>query len=127
ESVDGRLPLLAPMSEVAGRLAVQAGARCLERHPGGRGVLLGGVPGVPPGKVIIIGGGMVGKNSARIAVGMEADVTLIDLNLDRLRWFDDTYHGRIKTLYSTRLTIEEAVIGADLVIGAALVPGARAP
>ncbi len=127
ETDDRRLPLLAPMSEVAGRLAVQAGAHCLEKHSGGRGVLLGGVPGVPPGKVIIIGGGVVGKNSARIAVGMEADVTLIDLNLERLRWFDDTYHGRIKTLYSTRLTIEEAVTHADLVIGAALVPGARAP
>ena len=127
ETPDGKLPLLAPMSEVAGRLAVQAGARCLEMVSGGRGVLLGGVPGVRPGGVVILGGGIVGKNSARIAIGMEADVTLIDLNVERLRWFDDIYHGRIKTLYSTEYTIEAAVEAADLVIGAALVPGGLAP
>jgi alanine dehydrogenase len=127
ETDDGHLPLLAPMSEVAGRMAVQAGAHCLEMAAGGRGVLLGGVPGVRPGSVVIIGGGSVGKNSARIAVGMEADVTIIDLNLQRLRWFDDHYQGRVKTLFSTEHTIEAAVLGADLVVGAALVPGARAP
>ncbi len=127
ETPEGRLPLLAPMSEVAGRMAVQAGAHCLEMNQGGRGVLLGGVPGVRPGNVTIIGGGMVGKNAAFIAMGMGADVTLLDIDLNRLRWFDDNYHGRIKTLASSDHTVEAAVLEADLVIGATLVPGARAP
>lgn len=127
ERPDGSLPLLAPMSEVAGRLSVQAGARCLERFYGGRGVLLGGIPGVPPGRVVVIGGGSVGRNAAWMAVGLGAEVAVLDINLDRLRWFDDNFHGRIHTLYSSRLTIHEAVARADLVIGAVLVPGARAP
>lgn len=127
EQKDGSLPLLAPMSEVAGRLSIQAGARSLEKFYGGRGVLLGGVPGVPPGHVSVIGGGMVGRNAAWMAVGLGADVTVLDLSMDRLRWFDDNFHGRIKTLYSTPTTIESELAQADLVIGAVLVPGARAP
>src|SRR5690606_27744656 len=120
-------PLLAPMSEVAGRLSIQVGARCLENYFGGRGVLLGGVPGVAPGHVVILGGGSVGKNAARMAVGMGAQVTLLDVNLERLRWFDDTFGGRVQTQYSSPHTIEAAVTQADLVIGAVLLPGARAP
>jgi len=124
---DGSLPLLTPMSEVAGRLSVQAGARCLERVCGGRGVLLGGVPGVTPGNVIVIGGGIVGLNAVRMAVGMGADVTVLDVNLHRLRWFDNSFNGRVKTLYSSTHNLEQALGTADLVIGAVLVAGARAP
>ncbi len=123
----GHLPLLAPMSEVAGRMAVQAGAHCLEMYQGGRGVLLGGVPGVPSGKVVIIGGGVVGTNAARMAVGLECDVVMIDRSLDRLAQLDEMFRGRINTIYSTKGNIEEQVLSADLVVGAVLVPGAAAP
>ncbi|MGB9802779.1 MAG: alanine dehydrogenase [Desulfofundulus sp.] len=123
----GTLPLLMPMSEVAGRMSVQVGAQFLEKPYGGRGVLLGGVPGVPPAKVVIIGGGTVGTNAAKIAVGMGADVTIIDKNAERLRYLDDIFGPRIKTLISTSYNIKEAVKEADLVIGAVLIPGARAP
>jgi alanine dehydrogenase len=127
QTPDGSLPLLAPMSEVAGRLSIQAGAHCLERHQGGRGVLLGGVPGVPPGRVIVIGGGIVGSNAVRMAIGMGADTTILDINLNRLRWFDHAYQGRVKTLYSSAHNMELALGVADLVIGAVLVAGAKAP
>lgn len=123
----GILPLLMPMSEVAGRMSVQIGAQFLEKPYGGRGVLLGGVPGVPPARVVIIGGGTVGTNAAKIAVGMGADVTIIDKNAERLRYLDDIFGPRIKTLISTSYNIKEAVKEADLVIGAVLIPGARAP
>ncbi|MEV5408083.1 alanine dehydrogenase [Thermopolyspora sp. NPDC052614] len=121
------LPLLAPMSEVAGRLAPQVGAFHLMRSSGGRGVLPGGVPGVAPAKVVVIGGGVSGLNAAQIAAGMGADVTVLDLNIDRLRQIDAIYQGRIKTVVSTRYAIEQEVLGADLVIGAVLIPGAKAP
>src|SRR6056297_1304970 len=111
----GGLPLLAPMSEVAGRLAIQAGARCLEKAAGGRGVLLGGVPGVPAGKVAVIGGGVVGTNAARMAMGLEAQVTVLDRSLGRLQELDTLYGGRITTLYSTVDAVEAAVLEADLV------------
>ncbi|MGC2857332.1 alanine dehydrogenase [Novispirillum sp. DQ9] len=126
---DGRggLPLLAPMSEVAGRMAVQAGAHCLEKAAGGRGVLLGGVPGVPPGKVVVLGGGVVGTNAARVALGLGAQVTLIDKSLPRLRELDQLFDGRVTTLYSTMDNVEREVLDADLVIGAVLVPGDAAP
>jgi len=124
---DGSLPLLAPMSEVAGRLAPQMGAHFLERHNGGRGVLMGGAPGVRPAKVVVIGAGNVGWNAAWIAAGMEAEVVLIDKNLDRLRWVDQIHKGRIMTLASNRGAIERSVADADLVIGAVLVAGGRAP
>ena len=124
---DGALPLLAPMSEVAGRLAVQAGARFLEAPQGGRGVLLGGAPGVQPARVVVIGAGNVGWNSAWIAAGMEAEVNLLDKNLDRLRMVDQIHRGRITTLASNRGTLERCVAQSDLVIGAVLVPGGRAP
>jgi alanine dehydrogenase len=123
----GGLPLLAPMSEVAGRMAIQAGAACLEKSKGGAGVLLGGVPGVAPGKVAILGGGVVGYNAAQIAVGLGADVTVVDRSLDRLRWLDSLFGNRIRTLYSTAETIEASVVEADLIIGAVLIPGAAAP
>lgn len=123
----GGLPLLAPMSEVAGRMAVQAGAGCLEKARGGRGVLLGGVPGVPRGRVVILGGGVVGSNALAMAVGMGAEVTVLDKNPDVLRQLDGRYGNRINTLYSTAATLEEQILGADLVIGAVLVPGAAAP
>jgi len=123
----GALPLLAPMSEVAGRMAPQLGAHFLERAHGGRGVLLGGAPGVRPARVVVIGAGNVGWNAAWIAQGMEAEVLLFDRNLDRLRWVDQIHRGRIMTLASTRLAVERAVVDADLVIGAVLVPGGRAP
>jgi alanine dehydrogenase len=123
----GALPLLAPMSEVAGRLAPQQGAHFLERHKGGRGVLMGGAPGVRPAKVVVLGAGNVGWNAAWIAAGMEAEVVLVDKNLDRLRWVDQIHKGRIITLASNRGAIERAVGDADLVIGAVLVPGGRAP
>jgi alanine dehydrogenase len=121
------LPLLAPMSEVAGRMATQIGAHYLERENGGRGVLLGGAPGVSPAKVVVIGAGNVGWNAAWIAAGMEAEVVLLDKNLDRLRFVDQIHKGRISTLASNRGTVERAVAQADLVIGAVLVPGGRAP
>jgi alanine dehydrogenase len=124
---DGQLPLLAPMSEVAGRLAVQAGARFLEAPQGGRGVLLGGAPGVQPARVVVIGAGNVGWNSAWIAAGGEAEVNLLDRNLDRLRFVDQIHKGRITTLASNRGTVERCIQRADLVIGAVLVPGGRAP
>src|SRR3954463_10514711 len=127
EDVRGRLPLLAPMSEVAGKIATQAGAFMLEKPLGGRGILLGGVPGVPSAKVMIIGGGVVGMNAAFIAIGMEADVTVFDRSLDRLRELDVALHGRADTVFSTTLAIEEHLVDADLVIGAVLVHGARAP
>jgi len=123
----GALPLLAPMSEVAGRLATQIGAHYLERHNGGRGVLMGGTPGVRPAKVVVLGAGNVGWNAAWIAAGMEAEVILIDKNLDRLRWVDQIHKGRIMTLASNRGAIERSVAEADLVIGAVLVAGGRAP
>ena len=123
----GALPLLAPMSEVAGRLAPQMGAHFLERHNGGRGVLMGGAPGVRPAKVVVLGAGNVGWNAAWIAAGMEAEVVLIDKNLDRLRWVDQIHKGRIMTLASNRGAIERSVADADLVIGAVLVAGGRAP
>jgi alanine dehydrogenase len=124
---DGQLPLLAPMSEVAGRMAVQAGARFLEAPQGGRGVLLGGAPGVQPGRVVVIGAGNVGWNAAWIAAGMEAEVNLLDRDLDRLRLVDQIHRGRITTLASNRGTLERVVAEADLVIGAVLVAGGRAP
>jgi len=124
---DGALPLLAPMSEVAGRMATQIGAHYLERGWGGRGVLLGGAPGVRPGRVVVLGAGNVGWNSAWIAQGMEAEVLLLDKNLDRLRFVDQIHRGRILTLASNRGAVERAVAEADLVIGAVLVAGGRAP
>jgi alanine dehydrogenase len=122
-----QLPLLTPMSEVAGRMSIQVGATYLERINGGRGVLLGGIPGVQPGRVVIIGGGVVGTNAAKMAVGMGAAVTIIDLNLDRLRELDDIFGSRIKTLASNHYTIHESVANADLVVGGVLIPGAAAP
>ncbi|HQY34019.1 alanine dehydrogenase [Actinotalea sp.] len=124
---DGSLPLLAPMSEVAGRLATQVGAYHLLRSEGGRGLLLGGVPGVEPARVVILGGGVAGRHAAEIAVGMRADVTILDLSLPRLRELDAAFGGRVRTVASSPYAIEQAVLGADLVIGAALVPGAKAP
>jgi alanine dehydrogenase len=121
------LPLLAPMSEVAGRLAPQVGAYFLMRFNGGRGVLPGGVPGVAPAKVMVIGGGVSGLNAAQIAVGMGADVTILDVSVDRLRYIDAIYQGHLKTLVSNAYAIEQAVLDADLVIGAVLIPGAKAP
>jgi len=123
----GTLPLLTPMSEVAGRMSVQVGASYLEKEKGGRGVLLGGVPGVPPAQVCVIGGGIVGTNAAKIALGMGAVVSLIDLNLNRLRELDDIFNGRIYTLASNSYTIAKATQHADLVIGGVLIPGASAP
>ncbi|WP_051637765.1 alanine dehydrogenase [Rhodococcus sp. UNC363MFTsu5.1] len=127
QAPDGSLPLLAPMSEVAGRLAPQAGAYHLMASSGGRGVLMGGVPGVRPANVVILGGGVAGQNAAAMAVGMHADVTVLDLNVARLRELDDRYRGRLRTVVSNAFEVEQAVLGADLVIGAVLVPGARAP
>ena len=123
----GALPLLAPMSEVAGRMSVQVGAHCLEKEQGGAGVLLGGVPGVPAGKVVVIGGGVSGTNAARMAIGIGAEVTVIDRSITRLKELDQQFGSQIHTLYSTTFSIEQAVVDADLVIGAVLVPGAAAP
>jgi alanine dehydrogenase len=123
----GRLPLLAPMSEVAGRMAVQAGAAHLEKSKGGMGVLLGGVPGVAPARVVILGAGVVGTNALQVAVGMGARVTVLDNNVDRLRQLDLVFGNRITTLSSTAYSVEEAVLAADLVIGGVLIPGAAAP
>ena len=127
QAADGSLPLLAPMSEIAGRLATQAGARFLERPQGGRGVLMGGAPGVRPANVVVIGAGNVGYNAAWIAAGMLANVTILDKNLDRLRHLDQICVGRTTTLASNRGSIERALVDADLVVGAVLVAGARAP
>jgi alanine dehydrogenase len=124
---NGSLPLLTPMSEVAGRMSVQVGAQFLERFYGGRGILLGGVPGVPPADVIILGGGIVGTNAAKMALGLGANVVIIDRSADRLRYLDDVFHGRIRTLMSNPYNIASAVQKADLLIGAVLIPGARAP
>ena len=124
---NGGLPLLAPMSEVAGRMSIQAGAHALERAQGGLGVLLGGVPGVAPADVVILGGGVVGANAARMAVGMGANVTILDRSLPRLNYLDTVFDGRLNTIYSTRDSVEEYVHEADLVIGAVLIPGAAAP
>jgi alanine dehydrogenase len=123
----GGLPLLTPMSEVAGRMAIQVGSHYLEKMSGGRGILLGGVPGVPAARVVIIGGGVVGTNSAKIAVGMGAHVTIIDNNLDRLRELDDIFLSKISTLASSAYMIHDAISQADLIVGAVLVPGAAAP
>jgi alanine dehydrogenase len=125
--VDGRLPLLAPMSEVAGRMAVQVGAHFLERAAGGRGLLLGGVTGVRPANVVVIGAGVAGKNAAHIASGMCANVTILDIDADKLRYLDELLLGRVTTIASSRFAIHEYVANADLVIGSVLVPGARAP
>ncbi len=127
ETADGKLPLLTPMSAVAGRMSVQAGASFLEKERGGKGILLGGVPGVRRGRVAIIGGGIVGANAARVAIGLGAQVTVLDINLDVLAYLDDIYEGRIITAYSDPITIEETVEKSDLVVGAVLVAGARAP
>ena len=123
----GELPLLTPMSEVAGRMAVQEGAKYLEKLHGGRGVLLGGVPGVPPGKVVILGGGVVGTNAAKMAAGLGATVTILDLSLERLRYLSDVMPANVVLVYSNRHTILEQIATADLVIGAVLVTGAKAP
>ncbi|MBX3532091.1 MAG: alanine dehydrogenase [Rhizobiaceae bacterium] len=123
----GGLPLLAPMSEVAGRLAIQAGATALQKANGGRGVLLGGVPGVLPAKVTVLGGGVVGLNAAKMAVGLGADVTIIDRSIPRLRQLDDIFNGRVHTRYSTVEAIEEECFSADVIVGAVLIPGAAAP
>ena len=127
ETDDRRLPLLAPMSEIAGRLASQAGAYFLEKPLGGRGLLLGGVPGVQPGKVLVLGGGVVGYNAAVIAIGLGAQVTILDRSIDRMRYLDEILSGRVSTVMSSSLQIESMIGDADLVIGAVLVPGARAP
>jgi len=124
---DGKLPLLAPMSEIAGRMAPQEGATFLERPSGGRGVLMGGAPGVRPANVVVLGAGMAGTNASWIAAGMEAEVTILDLNVERLRIVDQLRRGRIQTVMSSALAVERLVPDADLVIGAVLVPGARAP
>ena len=123
----GGLPLLAPMSEVAGRLSIQAGATALQKANGGRGVLLGGVPGVLPGKVAVIGGGVVGLHAARMAAGLGADVSIIDRSIPRLRQLDDLFAGRVHTRYSTVEALEEECFSADIVVGAVLIPGAAAP
>ena len=130
ETIEGRngsLPCLAPMSQIAGRLAIQEGAKYLEKTYGGRGVLLGGVPGVERGRVVILGGGNVGANACKMAVGLGADVTVLDLNLERLAYLDDIFSGQITTLYASRGNVLRAVCQADLVVGAVLVPGAVAP
>jgi alanine dehydrogenase len=124
---NGQLPLLTPMSEIAGRLATQIGANYLERPMGGRGVLLGGVPGVEPGEVIIIGGGVVGTNAAKIAVGLGARVTIFDRSLDRLRYLDDVFQGQVRTVFSIGHYLDSLLPSADLVIGAVLIPGKQAP
>lgn len=124
---DGSLPLLAPMSEVAGRMSIQAGAHALEKAAGGRGILLGGVPGVAPAKVVVIGGGVSGMNAAEMAVGLGADVTVFDRNINQMRHLDQRFRGTVNTVYSTAHALEEAVLEADLVVGAVLVAGAAAP
>lgn len=123
----GRLPLLTPMSEVAGKMSIQEGAKFLERPMMGRGILLGGVPGVEPAKVLVIGGGVVGTNAAKVAAGLGATVTIMDVNLDRLRYLDDVMPSNVHTRFSERLAMEEHLAQADLVVGAVLIPGARCP
>ena len=125
--LNGQLPLLAPMSEVAGRMSIQVGATALQKPEGGRGVLRGGVPGVAPAKVVVLGGGVVGVSAATIAHGMRADVTILDLDLNRLRYLDELFNGQVKTIASSAYAIEEQCMAADLVIGAVLVHGAKAP
>jgi alanine dehydrogenase len=127
QAADGRLPLLAPMSEIAGRMAPHVAATWLERAHGGRGVLMGGATGVAPAKVVVLGAGMAGSNAAWIAAGMEAEVVVVDKNVERLRFIDEIWRGRIQTVTSSGLAIEQLVLEADVVIGAVLVPGARAP
>ena len=127
ELADGSLPALRPMSMVAGRMSIQVGAIYLEKERGGKGILLGGVPGVRKGKVVILGGGTVGVNAAKMAMGLGAEVTVLDINVDRLAYLDDVFFGRLQTMYSDPHTIEEAVTKADLVVGAVLKAGARAP
>jgi alanine dehydrogenase len=127
QTADGHLPLLKPMSEVAGRMAVQVGATCLEKEKGGKGVLLGGVPGTRRGRVVILGGGVVGRNAATIAVGMGAQVTVLDVRADAMAYLEDVFGGAIETLYSNPTNIEEMVMRADLLVGAVLVTGAAAP
>lgn len=124
---EGRLPLLTPMSEVAGRFAIQAGATSLQMVYGGKGLLLGGIPGVAPAKVVVLGGGVVGTQAARMAIGCGADVVILEKKLSRLRELDDLYGPQLKTLYSDSISIKEAVLSADLVVGAVLIPGKRAP
>lgn len=124
---NGALPLLTPMSEVAGRMSVQVGVHCLEKFQGGKGILLSGVPGVKAANVVIVGGGVVGTNAAKMALGLGAKVTILDVNPERLRQLDDMFQGRVQTLISNRFHIAEEVKGADLLIGAVLIPGARAP
>jgi len=127
ETEDGQLPLLKPMSEIAGRLSIQEGAKFLERPFGGRGVLLGGIPGVEKGKVAILGGGVVGTNAAKMAYGMGAQVTILDIDVNRLEYLDDIFEGHINTLYSNPANIEKVLHESDLLIGAVLIPGAKAP
>jgi alanine dehydrogenase len=127
QTEDGSLPLLTPMSEVAGRMATQAGATYLQKSHGGRGILIGGVPGVAPANVVILGGGIVGTNAARVAVGLGAQVTVLDISHTRLKYLDDIYRGQLQTRISNESTIEELLDTADLVIGAILIPGGRAP
>jgi alanine dehydrogenase len=127
ETSEGVLPCLKPMSEIAGRLSIQEGAKYLEKPFGGRGILLGGVPGVQRGKIAILGGGVVGINACKIAVGFKAEVTVLDINPDRLEYFDDIFAGSVSTLYSTEVNIERVLAESDVVIGAVLIPGARAP
>jgi alanine dehydrogenase len=127
ENGHGHTPLLAPMSQIAGRMAIQAGMQALEMRNGGRGVLLSGVPGVPPGRVVVIGGGQVGANAARVALGLGADVTLLERNLDKLQHYDDLYGGRLKTRFSNLTNVEECLAEADLVVGAVYVHGRRPP
>lgn len=124
---NGSLPLLTPMSEVAGRMAIQVGAQFLEKSKGGRGILLGGVPGVAPAKVVIIGGGIVGTNAAKMAVGLGADVTILEKSADRMRYLDDIFGSKVKTIMSNSFNIADAVKEADLLVGAVLIPGAKAP
>jgi alanine dehydrogenase len=121
------LPLLRPMSEIAGRLSIHAGIRFLEKPLGGMGVLLGGAPGVPRAKVVVIGAGVVGTNAAKMAIGLNADVTIIDVDINRLSYLEDIFGGRVQTLYSSPATIEKALVDADLVVSSALIPGAGAP
>ncbi len=127
ENGHGHTPLLAPMSQIAGRMAIQAGMQALEMRNGGRGVLLSGVPGVPPGRVVVIGGGQVGANATRVALGLGADVTLLERNLDKLQHYDDLYGGRLKTRFSNLTNVEECLAEADLVVGAVYVHGRRPP
>jgi alanine dehydrogenase len=127
QTEDGALPLLVPMSEIAGKMAIQIGARLLEAESGGRGTLLGGVPGVPPAEVVIVGCGVVGTNAAKVAIGMGAHVTILDIDHDRLKYLDDVLGGRVITVYANAYSIERAAGYADLLVGAVLVPGAKAP